>query len=682
MTLASPTQSTRATPPQAAVQAAALPSAVREVSRSPGRGLDRESLGFWGSCFRHDFSGVRIHDDALAATAAESVDALAYTVGSHVVFAQGRFAPRTADGDRLLAHELTHVVQQHASAGALPVRVGPIQDDCERESERFASGGLDGRSGDRVARPICGAPAGLLQRFSKGEHLEIAEAAYQAAHPAQTAAAGVPTQEIDKGLVESFKRSPVLAGIRPEDRKGKAATASEVYSVLLTAADEVASLELMEDLDRERRSGIRVPVLSHLWDWIGDKAHYADLAARNIDHFHPHNFKAWQTWHWSGIDEMEQAYRLEVEAAGLKADLQARLASFGRHRDRAREALERGADEAAQAELAQMSRLVSEAKGLAARIEPLRERSAALAVHAIQVSAFGDHFLTDAFAGGHIVTPRVDLLNGFATRFLGLIEVPPPLHCANVPSLAWHDLDNRFGVWVQDRLGSRWKTYGDNYLHGLAPAKEPETMRHVTTATARSVRHMWETAAGRTPSSLTDVLDLLPAPDLDPAIYPAWTPQDWDLQLRYAAGEPIGANYDAMGGGAPSSGPGPEVPNPKGEQLAFGVSLLSFRATCLNVVSAFSYDRFVVPMLDRIRREYHERFYVASEKQIVKRGEAHQAQPSVVGHTVLGSLLGLLGGAAIGFLAGGVLGAVIGGIAGLFAGGVIGGLAGKTREPK
>ena len=174
------------------------------------------------------------------------------------------------------------------------------------------------------------------------------------------------------------------------------------------------------------------------------------------------------------------------------------------------------------------------------------------------------------------------------------------------------------------------------------------------------------------------MLDLLPAPNLDPAIYPAWTPQDWDRQLRYAAGEPVGADYNVMGGSRASQGPPEQVPNPKGSTI--GASVLSARATCWNLTSVFSYDRLVVPMLARIRKEYNQRFYVGGPGQILAPTETPKPQASVAGHPVLGSLIGMLGGAGLGFLLGGPIGAVIGGIAGLFAGGLIGGLIGKERQ--
>jgi hypothetical protein len=68
------------------------------------------------SDFGRDFSRVRIHADAQAAASAHAVDAVAYTVGQHIAFSEGGYAPNIDEGRRLLAHELTHVVQQSDSA--------------------------------------------------------------------------------------------------------------------------------------------------------------------------------------------------------------------------------------------------------------------------------------------------------------------------------------------------------------------------------------------------------------------------------------------------------------------------------------------------------------------------------------------------------------------------------------
>jgi Domain of unknown function (DUF4157) len=68
--------------------------------------------------FGHDFSRVRIHHDDAAAQSARDVHAHAYTAGHNIVFGAGQFAPQTSSGLRLLAHELTHVVQQSTGQGA------------------------------------------------------------------------------------------------------------------------------------------------------------------------------------------------------------------------------------------------------------------------------------------------------------------------------------------------------------------------------------------------------------------------------------------------------------------------------------------------------------------------------------------------------------------------------------
>jgi hypothetical protein len=86
--------------------------AVSRVLETSGQPLDAVTRSFFATRFEHDFAHVRVHADAQAAESAHSVRALAYTVGSHVVFGAGQYAPNTSAGKRLLAHELTHVVQQ------------------------------------------------------------------------------------------------------------------------------------------------------------------------------------------------------------------------------------------------------------------------------------------------------------------------------------------------------------------------------------------------------------------------------------------------------------------------------------------------------------------------------------------------------------------------------------------
>lgn len=91
------------------------PRIVHDTLRTPGQPLDPRTRAFFEPRFGYDFSSVRIHADSQAAESARAVRAHAYTVGSDLVFASGRYAPESGAGRQLLAHELAHVTQQAAA---------------------------------------------------------------------------------------------------------------------------------------------------------------------------------------------------------------------------------------------------------------------------------------------------------------------------------------------------------------------------------------------------------------------------------------------------------------------------------------------------------------------------------------------------------------------------------------
>lgn len=98
----------------------AAPASVDQVLASPGSPLEPSLRQDMERCFDHDFSQVRVHSGPLAEQSAREVRAAAYTVGRHVVFGSGSYAPQTTDGKRLLAHELVHTLQQgNAEIGLL-----------------------------------------------------------------------------------------------------------------------------------------------------------------------------------------------------------------------------------------------------------------------------------------------------------------------------------------------------------------------------------------------------------------------------------------------------------------------------------------------------------------------------------------------------------------------------------
>ena len=130
-------QRVSAQPAAAAIEA---PANVAAVVGAPGRVLDAPLRDDMEARFGHDFSAVRIHTDSAAAQSARDVAARAFTIDSAVVFGAGQFAPGTADGLRLIAHELAHVVQQGSAAGRTIRRKG-ILDEIEDLGRGIAKAG-------------------------------------------------------------------------------------------------------------------------------------------------------------------------------------------------------------------------------------------------------------------------------------------------------------------------------------------------------------------------------------------------------------------------------------------------------------------------------------------------------------------------------------------------------------
>lgn len=117
------------------------PPIVHQVLQSPGQPMAADTRRMMESRLGHDFGHVRVHRDARAAESAQAVDAHAYTVGRHIVLGRGPFAPGTEAGRQLLAHELTHVVQQRGAGSAPPetLTIGPVDDPREREARQVES---------------------------------------------------------------------------------------------------------------------------------------------------------------------------------------------------------------------------------------------------------------------------------------------------------------------------------------------------------------------------------------------------------------------------------------------------------------------------------------------------------------------------------------------------------------
>jgi len=122
------------------------------VGHGGGQPLDSSTRMGMEQAMGVDLSGVRVHTDGAAGASAQAVQAHAYTVGDDVVFAPGQYQPGSSAGQRTLAHELTHVVQQrNGPVSGTPTGAGISLSDPADSFERAAEANAD--------RIMAGAPS-------------------------------------------------------------------------------------------------------------------------------------------------------------------------------------------------------------------------------------------------------------------------------------------------------------------------------------------------------------------------------------------------------------------------------------------------------------------------------------------------------------------------------------------
>jgi hypothetical protein len=106
--------------------------------RGAGRALDASTRERVGDALGDSLDDVRVHDDTAAAQLARAVSARAFTTGTDVFFGSGAYKPGSTEGDKLLAHELTHVVQQRGAPSSGPMEVSEPGDALEQEADAAA----------------------------------------------------------------------------------------------------------------------------------------------------------------------------------------------------------------------------------------------------------------------------------------------------------------------------------------------------------------------------------------------------------------------------------------------------------------------------------------------------------------------------------------------------------------
>lgn len=207
------------------------PPIVHEVLRAPGQSLDPQTRAFMEPRFGHDFSQVRVHSDGQAAESAQAVNARAYTVGRDIVFGGGQYDPRSEPGRNLLAHELTHTIQQSAfaSAGGPPagsITIAPAASALERAAEQSGNG-LTGNPAAPAALPgvtLQRAPA-ADQRWAR----DVAAARYRG----QIMAKRIKTH----GLLSKDARAKMNQELAYFEAAAKEAYLREVRPILRSVAE-------------------------------------------------------------------------------------------------------------------------------------------------------------------------------------------------------------------------------------------------------------------------------------------------------------------------------------------------------------------------------------------------------------------------------------------------------------
>src|SRR6516162_4201657 len=125
-----------------------------DQARGGGQGMDHGTRTRMESAFGADFSGVRIHTDARADGLSQSLSARAFTTGRDVFFRQGEYSPGSSSGRELLAHELTHIVQQNGDGIQRKMTVSEPGDAHEIEADQMASAVMQQEHAPPIGRQV------------------------------------------------------------------------------------------------------------------------------------------------------------------------------------------------------------------------------------------------------------------------------------------------------------------------------------------------------------------------------------------------------------------------------------------------------------------------------------------------------------------------------------------------
>jgi LysM repeat protein len=370
------------------------PGIVHEVLRSPGQLLDEPTRAFFEPRFGRDFSQVRVHADEQAARSARAIGARAYTAGQAIVFGQGAFTPGNEAGRRLLAHELTHLVQQstsraaggiqryeageHAQFGETGTELkalinAPAQIYVVKPGDTLASiaaafavpiGDLVKRNKDKIKhfpwhgkKNVPGKKNKTVVGFRAGERIEIPQVLNQPMREALT----VDELSYEAGQPDAGKRATVKYG------EGIAMGGDLFADPGQIDATPKEKIENLQSLIQGEKTSSKTGKFVEAKKWeTATEGRFADLASKNESHFAPSDP--------SVVSAASPASTSNHKTTWEHYHTDALNSSQGGDRDKA-----------------------------------------------LEINSFADHFLTDAFSAGHLIN-KLDV----AEKFKGGIATTIP----------------------------------------------------------------------------------------------------------------------------------------------------------------------------------------------------------------------------------------------------------------
>ena len=411
------------------------PASVENVLHSSGVPLDRSDRSFFESRFGMDFSKVRIHTGAEAASSARDVAARAYTVGDRIVFDSGQYSPHTAEGRKLLAHELTHVVQQGgaSSSSAGPLEIGKSNDAFEHEAHHMTgTAGHKHHSMSARQAPVQKRSSRAVQRYESGEHAKFGETGDELNALAPKAFKyKVKSGEVPKKIAQRFGITEDQLKEVNKDKWHKWQLTDDPSSKVegFKAGDEITIPPVMNDAVKD---ALKVKELSLVVN--GVNLDYGEGIAMGDFYESPEQMMAAPVAELQKLSELIKKEKAGVAGVTVK-DEDWDKATGGRYLKNAQKNESHfGPSNATFAPVSGKSSADHKSEWEKNHEKALGRSQIGDKNDALTINAFADHFLTDAFAAGHLIN-KSDVME----KFEGNMPKTPSGKEFTAPSKAFFD---------------------------------------------------------------------------------------------------------------------------------------------------------------------------------------------------------------------------------------------------